>query len=135
RSIGSFNEFDVLNGTIFNNNSQKWRRNRQFVTKVLMSKKYHFGFISNVQNLFKDLENQWDNGVILDFSTWMSCYKTKIAVETVIGKRSYDSESIYTISKAATEYLSMLAFLFFAPRYIDNIIQERRDEIAKGSST
>ncbi|CAG8840262.1 20561_t:CDS:1, partial [Racocetra persica] len=157
RIIGSFDEFDVLNGTVFNNNSQKWKRNRQFVTKALMSKKYHLGFISNVQKLFKDFENQWDSGVILDFSTWMSCYKTQITVETVIGKRSYDAESIYTISKGATEYIAMFAFLFFTPRYIcniimtlwfksmkqnsiffngtiGNIIQELRDEIAKGSS-
>ncbi|CAG8511441.1 16657_t:CDS:2 [Dentiscutata erythropus] len=157
RSIAASDDIGMIKGTIFNNDFHKWKRNRQFVTKVLLSKKYHLGFIDSVQNLFKEFEKQWDNGVILDFPTWVSHYKTQITVETVIEKLSYSTASIYTISKAAAEYVAMFAFLMFVPKCVSNIvlnlgfrtskqnsiflngtldhmIQERRDEIANGST-
>ncbi|CAG8832168.1 21236_t:CDS:2, partial [Gigaspora margarita] len=157
--ITAYDEVGISNGIVFNNIIHKWKRSRQFVTKVLMSKKYHIGFINSVQKIFKELEKQWDenNIVTLDFSKWVFCYKTKITIETVIGQSLYNLP-FDSISKAASEHIAMFAFLAFVPNCISNIvmllgfntmkknfiflngttsniIKKRRNEIKNGSPT
>ncbi|KAF0510697.1 cytochrome P450 [Gigaspora margarita] len=159
RGIAAYDEVGISNGIVFNNIIHKWKRSRQFVTKVLMSKKYHIGFINSVQKIFKELEKQWDenNIVNLDFSKWVFCYKTKITIETVIGQSLYNLP-FDSISKAASEHIAMFAFLAFVPNCISNIvmllgfntmkknfiflngttsniIKKRRNEIKNGSPT
>ncbi|CAG8693756.1 653_t:CDS:2, partial [Cetraspora pellucida] len=160
RNIAAYDEVGILKGLIFNNVFHKWKRSRQFVTKVLMSKIYHYGFINNAQKIFKEFEENWDENkeVILDFSTWVSCYKAQITIVTVFGQQLYNLPSFDIISKASSEYMALLAFLVFVPRCVSsiimllgfntmkkrsiflngtvhNIIQKRRKEIENGSPT
>ncbi|KAF0379664.1 cytochrome P450 [Gigaspora margarita] len=139
RGIAAYDEVGILNGMVFNNNGHKWKRSRQFVTKILMSKKYHIGFINSSQKIFKEFEEQWDkNGVTtFDFSKWISLYKAKVTISIVIGQPLYNLHSFDSISKAAAEYVGMFAFLIFVPKIVSirGIIQKRRDEIRNGSTT
>ncbi|CAG8471906.1 21743_t:CDS:2 [Gigaspora margarita] len=150
----------MLRGIMFNNVFHKWKRSRQFVTRILMSKKYHYGFINSVQKIFKEFEKQWDENDIttLDFSKWVTCYKAKVTIVTIIGQPLYNLSSFDSISKAASEYIALFAFLVFVPKCISNIvmlfgfntvkknsmflngtmrniIQNRRNEIKNGSTT
>ncbi|CAG8612972.1 12734_t:CDS:2 [Dentiscutata erythropus] len=153
------NDDKVFASMVFNNDFPKWKRNRKFVTKILMSKKYHLGFINSVQKIFKESEKQWDDSDVttLDFSKWVAWYKAEITISTVIGQPLlYDSESYDSIAKAAADYLAMFAFLVFLPKFIGtlfmlfgydtvkkrsvflngtmrSIIKKRRDEIKNGS--
>ncbi|CAG8533696.1 3804_t:CDS:2, partial [Gigaspora rosea] len=160
RGIAAYDEIGLLNAIAFNNNFHKWKRSRQFVTKVLMSKKYHIGFINRSQKIFKEFEEQWNKNdvTILDFSKWVSRYKTKVTFDTVIGQPLYNLSSFDSLSKAASEYIAMFIFSVFVPKIISNIfmffgfnamkkdsvflngtirsiIQNRRDEIRNGSTT
>ncbi|CAG8785389.1 37423_t:CDS:2, partial [Gigaspora margarita] len=160
RGIAAYDEIGLLNAIAFNNNFHKWKRSRQFVTKVLMSKKYHIGFINRSQKIFKEFEEQWDKNdvTILDFSKWVSRYKTKVTFDTVIGQPLYNLSSFDSLSKAASEYIAMFIFSVFVPKIISkifmffgfnamkkdsvflngtirSIIQKRRDEIRNGSTT
>ncbi|CAG8675867.1 20905_t:CDS:2, partial [Dentiscutata erythropus] len=160
RGMAAYDEIGIANGIIFNNDTHKWKRNRQFVTKVLMSKKYQIGFISSCQKIFKELEEQLNKNDVttLDFSEWVSWYKAKETITTVIGQPLYDLPSFDSISKAAAQYVGMFAFLMLVPKIISsifmrfgfnsmkkksvflngtirNIIKKRRDEIKNGSTT
>ncbi|CAG8504857.1 18208_t:CDS:10 [Dentiscutata erythropus] len=123
RNLAAYDEVGALKGLIFNNNFHEWKRNRQFITKVLMSKKYHSEFISSVQKIFIELEDHWNESgaITLDLSKWVSNYKTKVAIETIIGQPS-SSYNLLSISKAASEYIAMLAFLVFVPKCISSIV-------------
>ncbi|CAG8795209.1 27783_t:CDS:2, partial [Dentiscutata erythropus] len=160
RNIAAHDEVGITRGVVFNNDFHKWKRSRQFVTKILMSKKYQNGLINSVQKIFKGFEKQWDekNIVTLDFSEWISLYKAEITIATVIGQPLYNLPSFDSISKAASEYIAMFAFIVFVPKVISNIvmllgfstmkkksiflngtmrdiIKKRRNEIKDGSPT
>ncbi|CAG8635917.1 15152_t:CDS:2 [Cetraspora pellucida] len=160
RNTAAYDEVGILNGIVLNSVYHKWKRSRQFVTKVLMSKKYHYGFINSVQNIFKEYEVYWDENkeVTLDFSTWVYNYKAQVSVMTVIGQQLYNLPSLDLISKAASEYIAMFAFLVFVPKIVSrilmligfntmkkrsiflngtikNVVQKRREEIENGSPT
>ncbi|CAG8452256.1 15919_t:CDS:2 [Dentiscutata erythropus] len=124
RKIAAYDEFGISKGVIFNGVFHKWKRLRQFVTKVLMSKKYHYGFINSVQEIFKEYENQWDKNdvVTLDISSWVSYYKTKLTITTVIGQPLYNLSSFESISKAASEYIAMMLFVILIPKFISRIV-------------
>ncbi|CAG8790212.1 10482_t:CDS:2, partial [Dentiscutata erythropus] len=124
RSIAAYDEFGVLKGVIFNGLFHKWKRLRQFVTKVLMSKKYHLGFINSAQEIFREFENEWDKNdvVTLDISNWITYYKAKLTITTVIGQALYNLSSFESISKAASEYMAMLAFMVLIPKSISKLV-------------
>ncbi|RIB08604.1 cytochrome P450, partial [Gigaspora rosea] len=132
--------FNTTSSFIFNNDYHKWRRNRQFLTKVLMSKKFQNGFIDSVQGIFKRAEKQWEgkNSVTFDLSKWMSCYKTDISSITLIGRPSYslalfdnndNSESTKSLveeslklTKAVPAYMAMLTLMLYVPKYVFSIV-------------
>ncbi|CAG8730651.1 15484_t:CDS:2, partial [Gigaspora rosea] len=105
-------------------------------------------------------EEQWDKNDVttFDFSEWVSWYKAKVTISTVIGQPLYNFQSFNSISKAAAEYVGMIAFSVFVPKIVSRIfmslffntmkkksiflngtvrgiIQKRRDKIRNGSTT
>ncbi|RIB30943.1 cytochrome P450 [Gigaspora rosea] len=77
-----------------------------------------------VQKIFKEFEKQWDENDIttLDFAKWVTCYKAKVTIVTIIGQPLYKLSSFDSISKAASEYIALFAFLIFIPKCISNIV-------------
>ncbi|CAG8755879.1 13046_t:CDS:2, partial [Dentiscutata erythropus] len=133
RGVAVYNEVGIQNGVVFNNDIHKWKRSRQFITKVLMSKKHQIEFKNSSQKIFEEYEKQWDknDGITLDFSKWISLYKAKVTIATVIGQPLYNLPSFDSISRAAAEYVIMESV--FLNGTIRSIIQERRDKIMSGS--
>ena len=65
-----------LNGLVLNNEYQSWKRNRKFVTQLLMSPKFLRGFTITVQKFFesggsgRNLND--DHEMILNLSDWVN---------------------------------------------------------------
>ncbi|CAG8678961.1 6053_t:CDS:1, partial [Dentiscutata erythropus] len=139
RSFSGSEKFNATYSLIFNIDYHKWRRNRQFLTKILMSKKFQYGFIDSVQEIFKRAEKQWDgkNNVTFDLSEWMSCYKMDVSSLTLVGRPSYSlalfdiidknkstflAEESLQLAKAAPQYLSLLCFMLCVPKCVEDIV-------------
>ncbi|RIB09078.1 cytochrome P450 [Gigaspora rosea] len=125
RGVAIYDEVGIQNGVVFNNDFHKWKRSRQFITKVLMSKKHHIEFINSSQKIFKEFEKEWGNNdvITIDFSKWISLYKAKVTIATVIGQPLYNLPSFDSVSRSAAEYVAMYAFLIFVPKIIINIFK------------
>ncbi|KAF0445751.1 cytochrome P450 [Gigaspora margarita] len=108
RNFSGSLKFNTSSSFIFNNDYHKWRRNRQFLTKILMSKKFQYGFIYSIQEIFKRAEKQWEGKNCVEFglSKWMSCYQTDVSSITLIGRPSY-SLALFdnTDNSESTKYL------------------------------
>ncbi|KAF0477235.1 cytochrome P450 [Gigaspora margarita] len=153
------NDARILASMAFNNDFPKWKRNRQFVTKILMSKKYQYGFINYAQKIFKEFEKEWykNDVVTFDFSKWASQYKSQITIETIIGQPLYNLSSYDLIYRDANAYTAIITLLVFVPKVIGSIamffylnamkshsiflngtihsiIQKRRNELKNGST-
>ncbi|KAF0560064.1 cytochrome P450 [Gigaspora margarita] len=159
RCMNGNNDTRVMASMVFNNDFPKWKRNRQFVTKILMSKKYQYGTLNSVQKIFREFEEEWDKNdvVTFDFSKWASLYKSQVSIATIIGQPLYNLSSYDSISKAANAYMAMFTVLVFMPKAlgsiamyfgfntlkkysiflngtIRSIVEKRRNELKNGST-
>jgi len=125
-----------LNGLVLNNEYQSWKRNRKFVTQLLMSPKFLRGFTITVQKFFesggsgRNLND--DHEMILNLSDWVKCFTTDIAISTAVGEISScfstsdlkesewtkDMKESRDILKAVRLFLESLKFFGFIPRFV-----------------
>ncbi|CAG8572536.1 988_t:CDS:2 [Acaulospora morrowiae] len=149
KDLGTYGE-----GILLNNNVNKWKYNRQFLTQAILTSNFLKESVDHTQAIFNEMEECWRIGLkdntIIDFTEWSHSLTTDIIFQLITGKKMWtivsnilnissepklielqkSNEKIISesseISKAFQKYIMGSNSFLYVPRWVRNFVPSFR---------